>query len=114
MSILLYHSAHDSDSEDEAVGARRDHHGAGAGAAAARHSDGSDQDVDLDERLNDPKLGAKKRAKLEAKAEKRAHREVGKYILCNPLIILRSGRIMKEEEICKNVLKLVLFGSILG
>jgi len=26
--------------------------------------------------LNDPKLGAKKRAKLEAKLEKKAHREV--------------------------------------
>jgi len=45
--------------------------------------------VDLDERLNDPKLGAKKRAKLEMKAEKRAQREVCVFcrlnVNCNKL-----------------------------
>ncbi|CAL8115344.1 unnamed protein product [Orchesella dallaii] len=51
----------DSDSEGD---------GAGGGGQRAQYSD-----EEMDEKLNDPKLGAKKRAKLEAKAEKRQQRE---------------------------------------
>ncbi|ODM98613.1 DDRGK domain-containing protein 1 [Orchesella cincta] len=53
----------DSDSDGEG-------NGAGGGAQRAQYSD-----EEMDEKLNDPKLGAKKRAKLEAKAEKRQQRE---------------------------------------
>jgi len=67
--------ADDSDSDDGGGGG-----GGGGGRAgpAARGPNGdsaSDRDPDLEDQLNDPKLGAKKRAKLEAKAEKRAQRE---------------------------------------
>jgi hypothetical protein len=68
--LLIVEESEDSDGGGEAVG------GAGRRAQQGRDSDGSDRELDIDERLNDPKLGAKKRAKLEAKIEKRAQREV--------------------------------------
>ncbi|OXA45756.1 DDRGK domain-containing protein 1 [Folsomia candida] len=49
--------------------------GDGGGRAPAARRDSDDSDHELDDRLNDPKLGAKKRAKLEAKAEKKLQRE---------------------------------------
>lgn len=54
------------DSESEGEG----DNDAGGPPARTQYSD-----EELEEKLNDPKLGAKKRAKLEAKAEKRAQRE---------------------------------------
>jgi len=41
--------------------------------------------------LNDPKLGAKKRAKLEAKIEKRAQREVLFIFIIKPLGMDKRG-----------------------
>jgi len=78
--------ADDSDSDDGGGGGR-------AAPAAARGPDAdsaSDRDPDLEDQLNDPKLGAKKRAKLEAKAEKRAQREAEER--------LREDRKLKQAK----------------
>ena len=58
------------DSEDE-----EDNAGGGGGGGGGE-GQAEDSDAELEAMLNDPKLGAKKREKLKAKAEKRAHREV--------------------------------------
>lgn len=52
-----------------------DSEGGGNNAAGGGAQRGQYSDEEMDEKLNDPKLGAKKRAKLEAKAEKRQQRE---------------------------------------
>lgn len=70
--LLVIRTADDDSDSDGGRGGRR----GGGRAAPIPESDGSEHEAELDERLNDPKLGAKKRAKLEAKAEKKAQREV--------------------------------------
>ncbi|ODM93364.1 DDRGK domain-containing protein 1 [Orchesella cincta] len=70
------------DSDSEGTG-----NGAGDGAERAPNAD----DEEMDEKLNDSKLGAKKRAKLEAKAEKRQQREAEER--------------MREERKAKQVLE---------
>lgn len=65
-----------------------------AAAAAAAHDSDSDDDGNTDARTNvisDEKMGAKKRAKLEAKAEKRQQREAEQQ--------LREERKKREELI---------------
>lgn len=65
-----------------------------AAAAAAAHESDSDDDGNTDARTNvisDEKMGAKKRAKLEAKAEKRQQRETEQQ--------LREERKKREELI---------------